>query len=238
MTDLEYLKKYYKGDLEDALKRLDKGEAVQYIVGNVEFYNSIINVNKNVLIPRFETEELVEKTISYINKFFKDKIDILDLGTGSGCIAIALAKATNSNVDAVDISDLALKVAKENAILNKVDVNFIKRDMTISNDKLYDVIISNPPYLRDESEVEEIVRNNEPDLALYASDEGMYYYKKILENYKNNLKENFIIAFELGYNQADYLENYAKKIYPNAKVFIENDLTGYKRFLFITKKAL
>lgn len=233
MTDLEYLKKYYKGNLNDAIKRLDKGEAVQYIVGNVEFYNTIINVNKNVLIPRFETEELVEKTINYINKYFKEKIDILDLGTGSGCIAIALAKNIDSNVDAFDISDSALELARENALLNKVDVNFVKQDMTVPNDKLYDVVISNPPYLRDESEVEEIVRNNEPSLALYATDDGMYFYKKILENYKNNLKDRFIIAFELGYNQADILSEFAKNLYPNSEVIIDYDLTEYKRFLFI-----
>ena len=233
MTDLEYLKKYYKGNLNDAIKRLDKGEAVQYIVGNVEFYNTIINVNKNVLIPRFETEELVEKTINYINKYFKNKIDILDLGTGSGCIAIALAKNIDSNVDAFDISDSALELAKENALLNKVDVNFVKQDMTVPNDKLYDVVISNPPYLRDETEVEEIVRNNEPSLALYATDDGMYFYKKILENYKNNLKDKFIIAFELGYNQADILSEFAKNLYPNSEVIIDYDLTGYKRFLFV-----
>lgn len=233
MTTQEYLKKYYKGNLDDAIKRLDKGEAVQYIVGNVEFYNTIINVNKNVLIPRFETEELVEKTINYINKYFKNKVDILDLGTGSGCIAIALAKNTNSNVDAFDISDSALELARENALLNKVNVNFVKQDMTIPNDKLYDVVISNPPYLRDESEVEEMVRNNEPSLALYAPDDGMYFYKKILENYKNNLKDRFIIAFELGYNQADILSEFAKNLYPNSEVIIDYDLTGYKRFLFI-----
>ena len=169
MSDIEYLKKYYKGNIEDAIVELNKGIPVQYIVGNVEFYNTIINVNKNVLIPRFETEELVDKTINYIKKYFKDKVDILDLGTGSGCIAISLAKNTNSNVDAVDISDDALELAKGNAKLNNVNINFIKQDMAIPNNKLYDVIISNPPYLRDESEVEEIVRNNEPDLALKVS---------------------------------------------------------------------
>ena len=233
MTNQEYLKKYYKGNIEEALNRLDKGEAIQYIVGNVEFYNSIINVNKNVLIPRFETEELVEKTINYINKYFKDKIDIIDLGTGSGCIAISLAKATNSRVDAIDISDKALEVARANALLNNVDVNFIKQDMTIPNNKLYDVIISNPPYLKDESEVEEVVQKNEPDLALYATDNGMYFYKEILKNYKNNLKDRFIIAFELGYDQADYLCEFAKTLYPNSEVIIDYDLTGYKRFLFV-----
>lgn len=235
MSDIEYLKKYYKGNIEDAIVELNKGIPVQYIVGNVEFYNTIINVNKNVLIPRFETEELVDKTINYIKKYFKDKVDILDLGTGSGCIAISLAKNTNSNVDAVDISDDALELAKENAKLNNVNINFIKQDMAIPNNKLYDVIISNPPYLRDESEVEEIVRNNEPALALYAKDDGMYFYKEIIKNYKNNLKDKFIMAFELGYDQADYLYNYSKELYPNSEVIIDYDLTGYKRFLFIIK---
>lgn len=235
MTDLEYLKKYYKGNIEEAIKQLENGIPVQYIVGNVDFYGLNIKVNKDVLIPRFETEELVEKTINYISKYFDKKVDIIDLGTGSGCISIALKKNIDSNIDAIDISENALKVAKENALNNNVDINFICRDMVQPSDKLYDVIISNPPYLRDESEVEEIVRNNEPDLALYASDDGMYFYKEILNNYKNNLKDKFIIAFELGYNQADYLKEYASNLYPNSKVIIENDLTGYKRFLFIIK---
>lgn len=235
MSDIEYLKKYYKGNIEDAIVELNKGIPVQYIVGNVEFYNTIINVNKNVLIPRFETEELVDKTINYIKKYFKDKVDILDLGTGSGCIAIALKKNIDSNIDAIDISENALKVAKENALNNNVDINFICRDMVQPSDKLYDVIISNPPYLRDESEVEEIVRNNEPALALYAKDDGMYFYKEIIKNYKNNLKDKFIMAFELGYDQADYLYNYSKELYPNSEVIIDYDLTGYKRFLFIIK---
>ena len=178
---------------------------------------------------------MVEKTINYINKYFNKKVDIIDLGTGSGCISIALKKNIDSNIDAIDISENALKVAKENALNNNVDINFICKDMVQPSDKLYDVIISNPPYLRDESEVEEIVRNNEPDLALYASDDGMYFYKEILNNYKNNLKDKFIIAFELGYNQADYLSEFASNLYPNSKVIIENDLTGYKRFLFIIK---
>ena len=235
MTDLEYLKKYYKGNIEEAIKQLENGIPVQYIVGNVDFYGLNIKVNKDVLIPRFETEELVEKTINYISKYFDKKVDIIDLGTGSGCISIALKKNIDSNIDAIDISENALKVAKENALNNNADINFICRDMVQPLNKKYDVIISNPPYLRDESEVEEIVRNNEPSLALYANDDGMYFYKKILENYKNNLKDRFIIAFELGYDQADILSDYAKKIYPNSTVKIENDLTGYKRFLFVIK---
>ena len=115
--DIEYLKKYlpeYK--YEESIKLLEEGVPVQYIVGNVDFYGNIINVNKNVLIPRFETELLVEKTIKLINKYFDKKVDILDIGTGSGCIAISLFKEVNSCVDAIDISNDALSVARENNI--------------------------------------------------------------------------------------------------------------------------
>ena len=129
MTDIEYLKKYYKGNIEEAIKQLENGIPVQYIVGNVDFYGLNIKVNKDVLIPRFENEELVEKTINYISKYFDKKVDIIDLGTGSGCISIALKKNIDSNIDAVDISPDALSVAKENALNNNVDINFICRDM-------------------------------------------------------------------------------------------------------------
>ena len=109
MTDINYLEKYLpKNKLKEGIERLQNGEPVQYIVGNVNFYGNEIKVNKNVLIPRFETEELVEYTISYIKKMFKEKINIIDLGTGSGCIAITLKKKINSNVIAIDISKEAL----------------------------------------------------------------------------------------------------------------------------------
>ena len=142
MSDLDYLKKYLSEDkLEEGIKRLESGEPVQYIVGNVDFYGSIINVNKNVLIPRFETEQLIEKTLKYL-KNKKENIKIADLGTGSGCIAITLKKQLpNSIVDAVDISPSALEVAKNNAIQNNVDINFINNDMSTYKDKKYDVII-------------------------------------------------------------------------------------------------
>ena len=128
MTEIEYLKKYLPEDkLEEGLRKYNLGIPVQYIVGNVDFYGNIIEVNENVLIPRFETEELVDRVI----KRLKDKIrlDVVDLGTGSGCIAIALAKNLDCVVDAVDISASALEVAKRNAINNNVDINFYLGDM-------------------------------------------------------------------------------------------------------------
>ena len=118
MSDIEYLKKYYSGDIDNALKLLESGVPVQYIVGNVDFYGYNFLVNKNVLIPRFETEELVDRTIKYVQKFFNNPVRIVDLGCGSGCISITLSKELGLTVDAVDISSDALDVARENCIKN------------------------------------------------------------------------------------------------------------------------
>ena len=236
MTDIEYLKKYYKGNIEDAYKLLDEGLPVQYIVGEVDFYGNIFKVNKNVLIPRFETEQLIELTMEYISDKFNGSVDILDIGTGSGCIAITLKKNINSNVDAVDISDKAIEVAKENAILNKVNINIFKSDMLSNVDKKYDVIISNPPYIGREEEIDSIVEKNEPHIALYADNDGLYYYEKILKNCKKNLKYNFIIAFEIGKSQGKKVKNIALKYLDNVDIYIKKDLNNLDRFVFIISK--
>ncbi len=234
MTDINYLEKYLpKNKLKEGIERLQNGEPVQYIVGNVNFYGNEIKVNKNVLIPRFETEELVEYTISYIKKMFKEKINIIDLGTGSGCIAITLKKKINSNVSAIDISKEALEVARENAKKNKVEIDFIQNDMLDNISNKFDVIISNPPYISKNEEIQDIVRKNEPSLALYADNEGLYYYEKIIKQAKKNLKEKFIIAFEIGYMQGDKIKKIAEQNYPKAEVVLKKDLQGKDRFIFI-----
>ena len=233
MTDLEYLKKYYKGNIEEAIKRLESGEPVQYVVGNVDFYGNIISVNNDVLIPRFETEELVSKTIDYIKSNFKGKIDVVDIGTGSGCIAITLKKEIDCNMDAVDISDKALCMAKKNAIDNNVEINFFKSDMLNSLNKKYDVIISNPPYISYNEEIMDIVRNNEPELALYAPNDGLYYYEEILKDANKYLKEKSIIAFEIGYMQGNSIKNIAYNYFPNSEIILEKDMNGKDRFIFI-----
>lgn len=237
MTDLEYLKKYLdESKLEEGIKKLEQGIPVQYIVGNVDFYGSIIEVNENVLIPRFETEELVSKTIERIKNKFNKKIDILDLGTGSGCIIITLKKKIDSNCDAIDISDKALEIAKNNALKNKVEINFIKNDFLENINKKYDVIISNPPYISYDEEIMDIVKKNEPKLALYASNNGLDCYERILKNIKNNLKENFIIAFEIGYLQGNDIKNIINEYLDNVNISIEKDLQGKDRFIFIENK--
>lgn len=234
MTEEEYLKKYVeKEKLNDALARLKKGEPVQYIVGNVDFYGLSFFVNKNVLIPRFETEGLVEKTINIIKSKFQTPISILDIGTGSGCIAITLSKLLNCKVTGTDISDSALQVAQQNKENLKVDVTFKKSDMLKEIKEKYDIMISNPPYIAYDEEIMDIVKNNEPKLALYALDNGLYFYKQILDNAKKNLNKKSLIAFEIGASQANSIMEYAKQIFPNSEIWKEKDLSGFDRYVFI-----
>ena len=236
MSDFEYLKKYYEGPFEEALAKLESGIPVQYIVGNVDFYGLNFYVNKNVLIPRFETEELVEKTINIINKKFNRKVDIIDLGTGSGCIAISLKKNVDCNMDAVDISLRAIKIAESNAIKNNAQINFYQRNMLNNNDSLYDVIISNPPYISHTEEIMDIVKNNEPHIALYAKNNGLKLYEEILEKASSHLKKEFLIAFEIGCTQGNEIKELAFKYLDNINVKIEKDLQDKDRFIFITNK--
>lgn len=233
-NNIEYLKKYLKDKtLDEGIELLNKGIPVQYIVGNVDFYGYNFKVNENVLIPRFETEELVEKTIKYINKYFNKKVDILDLGTGSGCIAITLKKELDCNVDAVDISPKALEIAKLNAKNNNVDITFYEGDMLNPINKIYDVIISNPPYIAYNEEIMEIVKNNEPHTALYAEDNGLKYYKDIISNANKYLKEKSIIAFEIGEKQGKLILEYAKKYFKDSIITVEKDMQNRDRFVFI-----
>lgn len=235
MTDVEYLKKYLPKDkLDKGIEKLKKGMPVQYIVGNVDFYGYKINVNKNVLIPRFETEELVSKTIKLIKKYFDEKINLLDIGTGSGCIAITMKKELkNINVTAVDISEKALNVAINNAKENNCEINFIQSDVFEKIHDKYDVIISNPPYISHDEEIEEIVINNEPHLALYAKNNGLYFYEKIISESNKYLNKKNIIAFEIGYLQAEEIKKIAFSFFPNSEVLVEKDLQGRDRFVFI-----
>lgn len=235
MSDIEYLKKYYNGDINDALKLYNQGIPVQYIVGNVSFYGYIFNVNSNVLIPRFETEELVDRTIKYIRKHFDNSVRIVDLGCGTGCIGITLSLELGVTVDAVDISSDALEVSRENCVKNGASVNFYLGDMLRPLDGKYDVIISNPPYISYDEEIDDVVKNNEPSIALYADNDGLYFYDEILKNCMDYLNDKFMIAFEIGCTQGERIKNMALKYLGDVSVSIEKDLSGRDRFVFIIK---
>lgn len=235
MKNREYLEKYLSNDkLDEGMELLDKGISPQYIVGNVDFYGNIINVDSRVLIPRFETELLVEKTIHYVENLFNRKVSILDIGTGSGCIAITLKKEIDCDVVASDISLDAIDVAKRNAINNKVDILFVNSDIFSNIEDKFDVIISNPPYISYDEEIDDMVKNNEPSLALYASNDGVYFYDKILSECAKYLNDRFLIAFEIGYTQGDRIINLAYKyLGEDVNVKVEKDYSDKDRFVFI-----
>ena len=234
---LNYLDKEVDSDIINIYKKqvdaIKNDEPIQYVIGNVDFYGNIIDINKDVLIPRFETEELIEKTINYVKKYFDKKIDIVDIGTGSGCIAITLKKELECNIDAVDISEKAFQVAKHNIDKYKLDVNLHLGNMLEPLNKKFDLIISNPPYIAYDEKIMDIVKNNEPETALYAEDNGLYFYKEIIKNSKNYLKDKSMLAFEIGQTQGEELKKYSLNFFPNAIITIEKDLQGLDRFLFI-----
>ena len=233
--EIEYVKKNLSEDKwEQAISLVKKGVSPQYAVGNVNFAGYIINVDKRVLIPRFETELLVEKTKMYIKNKFKKKIKILEIGTGSGCIAIYLKKETNCNIVASDISSDALKVAKGNAVMNDVKIKFVNSDIFSNVDGKFDIIISNPPYISYDESIEDIVKNNEPHIALYASCDGLFYYESILKDCGKYLNSNYLIAFEIGYKQGYRIKELAYKyLSKDIVVNIEKDYSNRDRFVFI-----
>ena len=189
------------------------------------------------MIPRFETEELVENTINYVNEIFKEPIDIIDLGTGSGVIGLTLEKKVSTNsVDLVDISEKALEVTHKNCGNFNSKANIILSDMfdNIPNTNKYDLVISTPPYIKTDEEIEEIVKNNEPHIALYGGEDGLDFYKKILKDINNNLKEKFLIAFEIGADQAKDIESLANNYLKDIQIVIKKDLQGRDRMIFIT----
>ena len=215
---------------------VESGKPIQYVIGNVNFYGETFDINENVLIPRFETEELVENTIQYINKFFTEPVDIIDLGCGSGVIGLTLEKKVSTkSVDLVDISKKALAVAYKNCVKLSSTANLINSDMFEHVEKKYDVIISNPPYIKTTEEIEDIVKDNEPHLALYAGEDGLACYKNILENVKEHMKERCLIAFEIGYTQAEDIKKLAYENLSDIKIEVKKDMSDKDRMIFIFK---
>lgn len=220
---------------KDKINSLKENKPIQYIIGNVDFYGNKFLVNENVLIPRFETEELVENTLYYIDKLFENKnLKVIDLGTGSGCIGITLKlKMPSLDVTLLDISMKALEVAKTNASNLNADVGYIQNDMLSNIDAKYDIIISNPPYIKDNEEIEEIVKNNEPNIALYGGYDGLDYYRKIFKDANKNLSNSFLIALEIGESQKEDIVNLAKLTFQHANIISKKDLQGRDRMIFI-----
>lgn len=226
-------------EFEEAMALYMKGYPVQYIKGVETFFGRDFKVNEDVLIPRYETEELVENILYAIDDYFDDyaSIDLCDVGTGSGAIAISLkCEEERLNVVATDISEEALVVARENAKSLEADVTFYQGDMLqplIDRGIKVDIFVSNPPYIPAEQEIESVVKDNEPHVALFGGKDGLYFYRKIFERAREVLKDRAILAFEMGFDQKEDMAKEVEHYFPNTPFEILQDMNGKDRMLFI-----
>lgn len=208
---------------------------LQHIIGTQEFMGLTFKVNENVLIPRQDTELLVENVVDYLGN---DERTVLDMCTGSGCIAISVDRLSkNSKVTAVDISEKALEVAQENNRLNNANVTFIQSDLFTNVTGKYDIIVSNPPYIRTDEipKLMEEVKSHEPVMALDGMEDGLYFYKKICNEASDYLNDNGKIFFEIGYEQGDDVSEILRQNrFCNIEVL--KDLSGNDRVVIARKE--
>ena len=214
------------------------GEPLNYVLGYSYFYGYRLKVDSAVLIPRFETEELVGKVLAYYDEYFKgEEIEVADVGTGSGAIAIALKKEENNlNVYASDISQEALKVARQNASNNKAQITFLEGSMLkplIEKGIKLDILVSNPPYIRLDEVIEHSVKDYEPNVALFGGEYGLKFYRMIFEYASKVLKEKSLMFFEMGYDQKENLTKLAKAYFPDAEVKVFKDINNKDRMLMV-----
>ena len=232
--ELEELKKV-NGLTNENIKKLKNNYPIQYLIGYTNFYGLNILVNENVLIPRYETEYLVEKLIKYIKKYNFNNPKILDLCTGSGCIGLTLKnELKHSNIIMSDISEKALEVANRNKENLKLDVTLIESDLFDNiKDKDFDIIVSNPPYVMT---TENLPKNvlYEPHQALFSGEKGIDHIELIIKNYEKYTKNKSILALEINEQSENEITNLINKyITSNIKYSFEKDLTGRIRYLFI-----
>ena len=219
--------------VESIYKQLVAHVPAQYLIGHAEFYGMELKVDERVLIPRPETEELVELILT---ENAKPNQSVLDIGTGSGAIALALAKnRPDWLVTASDISPDALNLASENASLQDLKISFKKSDCFEEITENYDIIVSNPPYISraDESEVGLNVLHSEPHLALFAEEDGLAIYRKIAQEAKNHLREGGKIYLEIGYKQGHIVPSLFRKYLPEKRVRTLKDQFGQDRMVVI-----
>ena len=232
------VKESINNKFEEGIKRLLNDEPLNYVLGYSYFYGYKLIVNEDVLIPRCETEELVCLVLSKYDEYFKgQKINICDVGTGSGAIAIALKKEEdNLNVYASDISEKALEIAKMNAKNNDANINFLCGSMLepyIENNIKVDILVSNPPYIKTVETIEASVYDYEPHVALFGGSDGLKFYKDIFENALKIVNENGMLFFEMGYDLGNALKDLASQYFPNANIEVLKDMNNKDRMLMI-----
>jgi len=214
---------------------------IQHLIGYETFFGYEFIVNENVLIPRFETEELVAKVLEVYDEHFSGvNVDLVDIGTGCGAIGLSLSlEEPLMNVTITDISDLALAVAKENANKLGAKSQFIQSDMLtelIARNMKFDILVSNPPYIPEKEDVDSLVYDNEPHLALFGGVDGLYFYREILRDASKILKPKNIIAFEHAYHHREGMANLVNEYFPNADFETIKDMQGRDRMTVIINK--
>ena len=222
--------------VKEIFQQLATHKPAQYIIGQADFYGMQLKVDERVLIPRPETEELVELILA---ENPETNFSVLDIGTGSGAIALALAKNRSAwSVTAADISQEALNLASENAKNQKLNIFFKKSDCFAEISEKYDIIVSNPPYIsrEDESEVGLNVLNSEPHLALFADEDGLAIYRRIAEDAKDYLKDGGKIYLEIGYKQGQSVPELFRKQLPEKRVRTLKDQFGQDRMVVVDDK--
>lgn len=225
---------------EEGVKRLLKGEPLNYVLGYTWFYGYRFLTDKRVLIPRYETEELVAGILAKTDAEFPERASIAaaDIGTGSGAIAIALVKEEPKlQMYAVDISADAIALAQRNAALNQANVEFRVGDLLapLLYEKIkLDILISNPPYIPVNEKIDASVKDYEPAIALFGGEDGLAYYRLIFEKAHLVLKEHAFLAFEIGYDQRERLVALARSYFKTATIDVKKDINGKDRMLFIT----
>ncbi|OFI49203.1 protein-(glutamine-N5) methyltransferase, release factor-specific [Floricoccus tropicus] len=220
--------------LENISQRLAQNEPAQYIVGDTDFYNLNLKVDPRALIPRPETEELVDLILKE-NEV--ENLKVLDVGTGTGAIGLSLKKARPSwQVTLADISTDALALANTNAEANNLSVDFVQSDVFSSVNGSFDIIVSNPPYIAyDEQDLmDESVIKYEPDLALYATESGLAIYNRLAANSEQFLSQGGKIYLEIGFNQGQAVKNLFQKSFPKKEIRILPDLAGLDRMVVIS----
>ncbi len=223
----------------DGMKRILNFEPMEHVLGYSWFYGYKMIVNEDVLIPRPETEELCANVLARMDEHFADYDEIVtaDVGTGSGAIAIVLdQEEPKVKMYATDISEEALVTAKKNAETNNAKIQFTAGDMLkplIEQGIKLDVLVSNPPYIPAQEEMEKSVVDFEPHVALFGGDDGLFFYRSIFKDCREVLKEKAFMAFEMGWDQRDRMSRLVEEMLPGAKYEIIKDMNGKDRMLFV-----
>ncbi len=230
--DIETQKRF-----DEIIERLLKDEPLAYVMGVQYFYGYAFDVNASVLIPRFETEELVLRVLMELDEHFQENCTLLDIGTGSGAIACVLkAEKPDMNVYASDISEEALNQAQKNAQKIGVNLTFYQGDMAepfVEHKIKADVLVCNPPYIPQDEVIENSVKDYEPHVALFGGEDGLYFYRKVIKSASLILNKKSLMAFEMGWNQRENLSALVKETFPDADIECFKDLAGKDRILIV-----